>query len=300
MLLEATGAYSKGLELNYSGGRADKEIFNVRGAATYQTILSNGDIKFGSNNVIISGGNVGIGTTTPVQKLSVVGNAQFTAVTSGTYGMDLNLTTDGTLTTSASDERLKQNILVLDSKETLDKVMKLKPSSFDWKTNSSHDIGLIAQEVESIFPELVFTNPTDGYKGINYSRLPALLISAVQEIAKQIAGFAEEFRTKKLCVGETCITESELKQLLQNKNTGSVEVVNNGIDLGEQSNASSTGMNLDNTGTKVLDLNSTDMNILPKVDEVRVENINTDPATVVGVQDNIDASSSSSEVLTIL
>jgi len=59
--------------------------------------------------------------------------------------------------------------------------MQLNPRSFQWNSNSAHDIGLVAQEVEIIFPELVFTNTTDGYKGINYSRLPTLLISALQE-----------------------------------------------------------------------------------------------------------------------
>lgn len=70
--------------------------------------------------------------------------------------------------------------------DTLEKILQLDPRSFQWNSNSAHDIGLIAQEVETIFPELVFTNTTDGYKGINYSRLPTLLISALQEQQRQI------------------------------------------------------------------------------------------------------------------
>jgi hypothetical protein len=169
-----------------------------------------------------STGDVGIGTTTPTQKLSVVGNAQFTAVASGAYAFDLNLTSDGTLTTSASDQRLKENITQLDSTEILSKILLLKPTSFDWKSNSVHDIGLIAQEVELIFPELVFTNKTDGYKGINYSRLPALLISAVQEISHKLdsvlAWFAEDrFNVQgDICVDDVCVTKEQFKQLLQN------------------------------------------------------------------------------------
>lgn len=167
---------------------------------------------------------MGIGTTTPTQRLSVAGNAQFTGVGSGAYAYDLNLTSDGTLTTSASDQTLKKNIEILNSKDTLERIMLLNPSTFDWKSNNAHDIGLIAQEVEIIFPEIVFTNPTDHLKGINYSRLPALLVSGMQEMWKTITALADLVKTKrveteKLCIGSTCVTETQLQQLLQSNHT---------------------------------------------------------------------------------
>ena len=102
--------------------------------------------------------------------------------------------------------------------------MMLEPSSFDWKSNGAHDIGLIAQDVELVFPELVFTNPTDGYKGVNYSRLPALLISGIQELSHKIANFAnyietkviktDKVETKELCIDDLCLTKDQLQQLL--------------------------------------------------------------------------------------
>lgn len=143
------------------------------------------------------GGNVGIGTTTPGQKLVVVGNARITGVTSGAYASDLNLTADGTLTTSASDIRLKENLVAI-STSTLDKLTQLKAYSFNWITDPTHrtDIGLIAQDVEMLFPELVFTNKSDGYKGVNYSRLAVLAIEGLQEQQKLIGAYTVDVSTQ--------------------------------------------------------------------------------------------------------
>jgi hypothetical protein len=54
-------------------------------------------------------------------------------------------------------------------------------------------IGFIAQEVETIVPELVFTNPTDGYKGINYAEMTAVLVEAVKEQQQQIESMKLEY-----------------------------------------------------------------------------------------------------------
>ncbi|MBI4470148.1 MAG: hypothetical protein HY650_12585, partial [Acidobacteria bacterium] len=48
--------------------------------------------------------------------------------------------------------------------------------------SGQRDIVVIAQEVETVFPELVHTSDTDGYKAVDYSRLPAVLIEAVKEL----------------------------------------------------------------------------------------------------------------------
>lgn len=43
-------------------------------------------------------------------------------------------------------------------------------------------IGFIAQEFEKVIPELVFTNEVDGYKGINYAEVNAVLVEAIKEL----------------------------------------------------------------------------------------------------------------------
>ena len=102
------------------------------------------------------------------------------------------------------------------------------------EVKQSPDVGLIAQEVEDVFPGLVFTNPTDGYKGINYSRLSTLAISAIQEVDKRLEVLREyiietgeglvatfkEMTVGKLnidgdvCVDDVCITKEQFKNIL--------------------------------------------------------------------------------------
>jgi hypothetical protein len=113
------------------------------------------------------------------EMLDVNGNARFRGVASEAYGFDLNITTDGVLTTSSSDKRLKENFRTIPS--SLDKVLRLNGYLFDWKSGRKNDIGLVAQEVQKILPEVVFENPTDGMLGINYSRFPALFVEAFKD-----------------------------------------------------------------------------------------------------------------------
>jgi len=84
-----------------------------------------------------------------------------------------------------SDKRLKKNIKKLDS--SLIKVNKMLPVSFDWKKGESkkRNIGLIAQDVEGIYPEVVYEGE-DGFKRIEYDKITAILISAIQELTQRL------------------------------------------------------------------------------------------------------------------
>ncbi len=111
------------------------------------------------------GGNVGIGTTAPSEKLEVNGNVKATAFL---YSSDYNL---------------KKNIQPLSNQ--LEKVLKLQGVSYDWKDNNNHDIGLIAQDVEKIFPEVVYTNKETGLKSVDYAKLTVFLVEAIKEQQQQ-------------------------------------------------------------------------------------------------------------------
>ena len=75
----------------------------------------------------------------------------------------------------------------------LDRFKKLRPVSFEWrreefpqyKFEDKREVGLIAQEVEDIFPELV-GEWKDGYKGVKYDQIPMYLIIAIQELQKEV------------------------------------------------------------------------------------------------------------------
>jgi hypothetical protein len=62
--------------------------------------------------------------------------------------------------------------------------MQLRGVSFTWINHPEYGqrIGFIAQELEKVIPELVFTNETDGFKGINYAEVTAVLTEAIKEL----------------------------------------------------------------------------------------------------------------------
>ena len=84
---------------------------------------------------------------------------------------------------STSDERLKDNIEYIPN--CLQKVLSLDAVEFDWnedlqKTYKGHDIGLIAQQVQEIAPEIV-EKRSNGYLGLKYEKMIPLLVGATQE-----------------------------------------------------------------------------------------------------------------------
>jgi hypothetical protein len=77
---------------------------------------------------------------------------------------------------SNSDLRLKKNVMPLP--DLTNKIKRLKPVSFQWRESNKADVGLIAQEVEEIFPCLVRTDE-QGFKSVNYQKLTVLLLKAL-------------------------------------------------------------------------------------------------------------------------
>ena len=125
-------------------------------------------------------GRVGIGTSGPGFKLDVAGSAHATSFP------------------TSSDIRLKKNIEPLT--DVLEKIEKIRGVSFDWnetyekmgRSSGHREIGVIAQDVEKVFPELVSKWGDENYRGVDYGRMTAVLIEAVKEQQKQI----EELKDK--------------------------------------------------------------------------------------------------------
>lgn len=131
-----------------------------------------------NGNVTIKNGNVGIGTIgTLTEKLEVIGNIKADAFL---YPSDLNL---------------KKNVVSLS--DQLGKILQLQGVSFDWKKDNKHSIGLIAQEIEKVYPEIVSTNKVTGLKSVEYGNLIAPLIEAVKEQQKQIDALKAEIENLK-------------------------------------------------------------------------------------------------------
>lgn len=87
----------------------------------------------------------------------------------------------------SSDIKLKRNInnLSNNKNEHLDKIKKLIPKSYNLKDNNQHSFGLIAQEVEKIYPHMVHTG-ADGYKSISYEELIPLLLLQTNNLERKI------------------------------------------------------------------------------------------------------------------
>ena len=147
---------------------------------------------FGTANAerirITNTGDVGIGTTTPSEKLHVVGGARISNLTSGTVYSDAN----GVLNNSASDARIKRDVQAIEADDALAIVDALRPVRYRWNEEYAPslgeqvEVGLIAQEVQAHVPEVIGTN-RDGMLSLEYARLTALLIGAVQALTARVA-----------------------------------------------------------------------------------------------------------------
>jgi hypothetical protein len=124
---------------------------------------------------INSGTNLGINSTTPTSSLSIVGDAVISGVVTAT---DFN---------ALSDETLKTNVQLIES--PIQKVMQLNGVTFNWRDNNEPSVGVIAQDVEKVFPELVHGLQP---RTVSYNGLVGLLIECVKEQQKEI----EELKKK--------------------------------------------------------------------------------------------------------
>tara|TARA_B100000085_G_scaffold68715_2_gene61458 strand:+ start:16983 stop:18680 length:1698 start_codon:yes stop_codon:yes gene_type:complete len=86
----------------------------------------------------------------------------------------------------SSDERLKDNLTPIVG--ALDKINQIGGYEFDWNNSSEHsghDVGVIAQEIEKVLPEVV-VDRDNGYKAVRYEKIVALLIEAIKQQQLQI------------------------------------------------------------------------------------------------------------------
>ena len=150
-----------------------------------------------SNNVYISHAGVGgenntmrIGTDANQTKCFISG---IRGVTTGVAdAIAVLVDSAGQLGTVSSSARVKEN--VRDLGKQADKLMNLRPVSFNYKTDETKTnvYGLIAEEVKELFPELVVHNKDGEVESIKYHELPILLLKKVQDLVQEINNLKEK------------------------------------------------------------------------------------------------------------
>ena len=147
--------------------------------------LRDNDVQDSFSVVSGNGDYYAYGDTYDKLAFQVKSNGTTTIGGSTTVSGSLNVTGDITAY-HTSDQRLKDNITPI--ADALYKLNQIGGYEFDWNDNSEHsghDVGVIAQEIEKVLPEVVVMRD-NGYKAVRYEKIVALLIEAVKEQQSQI------------------------------------------------------------------------------------------------------------------
>ena len=160
---------------NYPRTKVD---FNLTGRTTDNTSMPNTVLSlFDSGYVYVSG------------NLDVSGLIVRNFILTGASTRSVGVLASGILVVTSSDIRLKENIEPIDESETHLKLLKLEPKSYQWidreQNGDCREIGLIAQEVKEVLPELVFEN-NNGMYGLHYDKVSILILQSIKQLQKQI------------------------------------------------------------------------------------------------------------------
>jgi len=197
---EAMRLNSNGLGIGNSNSGWDGDADNLvigNGSGNNGMTIYAGSTSFSQINFADS--NSGAGRYTGIIRYLHSINAMSFYTNDGTEAVRIDSSQDAhfdkdviAFSTTPSDKRLKTNIKDIDY--GLDTIMKLNPKQYDWKKDNRHDIGFIAQEVEEVIPEIVKDKKhfDKEIKTLDYEKLTAVLIKAVQEQQQQINELKEK------------------------------------------------------------------------------------------------------------
>jgi FtsZ-binding cell division protein ZapB len=178
--MERTTAGTNGYDMNITAGAAKSATSNLNGG---NLVLSSG-ISTGSasSNIMFKTATPGASATTdrtPDIKMVITGAGYVgIANTSPSYELDVTGSVRATAYLYTSDKRLKDDIQTVGG---LDLISKLRGVSFVWKDSGKKAVGVIAQEVETVFPTAVRTDDK-GFKAVDYPQLIGPIIEAIKDL----------------------------------------------------------------------------------------------------------------------
>ena len=175
----------------------------VSGATGAVTITNSGVTSAVAGTGVSVSGATGAVTFSIGQAVATSSNVQFNSLG---IGMAASATagridaTNDIVAFSSSDIRFKENITPIEN--ALDKISKISGNTYDWKVENKaehgyegNDVGVIAQEIEAVLPQLVQTRE-NGYKAVKYDKLVALLIEGIKEQQIQIEELKAQIGSK--------------------------------------------------------------------------------------------------------
>lgn len=176
--------------VNPSSGFGGPDLMQVASGYTDMVFSTNGSGFYNEKMRIEVSGEVGIGYSAPAYMLAVNGDTYFNG---DAWAVDHRY---------ISDKKFKKDVRPLEG--ALDQVLALEGVRYDWKKERFADlafekreqIGMIAQEVEKVVPELVSKakgpKGKEDFKGVSYAKVVPLLIEAIKEQQKQIDSLRKE------------------------------------------------------------------------------------------------------------
>ena len=134
------------------------------------------DIRTSSNNIVLSDGDGNPALRIHYNNGTFIKNS--IASGAGTNALKFNTSTSE-ITYDSSSERYKDNIR--DSAYGLSEVLKMRSRMFEYKKEGTTDVGLVAEELNGLVPELVTKDAENRPDAVSYDRLVSVLIKAIQE-----------------------------------------------------------------------------------------------------------------------
>jgi hypothetical protein len=199
-----SGVSISGTAMDIEGGAANQLVYQTAANTTAfltAPVTTNTFLKFNGTNLVWDNAgaafNQSLNTTDNVTFANTTASLAL-AVGTASLGATGEIRASGTVTAYASsDERLKENIVEISA--ALTKIDQIRGVSFDWSDEEinrrggivdnyfvrKHDIGVIAQEIESVLPEIVVTRD-DGYKAVKYELIVPLLIQSIKELSEKV------------------------------------------------------------------------------------------------------------------
>lgn len=158
-------------------------IGDVSGRAS-EKIFTSGDVKGANFTVTGSITNTGSDSFVVVGPTAVRSNGERIV----SDGKIKTLTLETTNFTQTSDIRKKENVMTIE--DAVSNIERLRPVTFDWKSDGTSDVGFIAQELRDVYPDLV-KEDGEGFLSVAYTGLVAPLVKAVQQQQAMIKALEE-------------------------------------------------------------------------------------------------------------